>query len=267
MSVIHDRSRQLAAWRKRASIALLQKPGSTRKPRFFHLQKTVRSLEYLWVIGLSCIACSLSGLAQTPTPIDMSDLPDPPAAIAELIESGRVTFQSGRRMVSRARTPPQIVAETEYRIAYNYSAHSRWRINSGGELVIQVRYSRITWEPRHTIWFRDRPANESFWSDRLVLHEFDHVRISNDRRFKRQFEQLLRSQKVLTPTIERGRPVDRAYVDRLVDQHVGAVFSNIADLISIRYKELDRLTLHGRRPIPDDSALKEWFQDEAESTD
>jgi hypothetical protein len=210
-----------------------------------------------------------SAAAQRPTPIQLADLDQPPAAIGNLIVSGRVTLEAGPRPASD--TPgsgPRINAETHYTITYGFQNHSQWRITPDHrQVVIRVRYDRIQWQPRHTIWFRDRPSAAGFWSDRLLLHELDHVRISTDPRLKKRFEELLRQRNPIKRTVASGDVVDRRYVDRIVQQHAAEVFAEINDLVAIRYKELDRLTSHGLLPVPSDSPVAEYLKSEFDPTE
>ncbi len=57
-----------------------------------------------------------------------------------------------------------------------------------------------------------------------------------------------------------------SFVDRLVDEHVVKMFSEISDLVSIRYKELDRVTSHGLHPLPEDSSLSGLLRPSASET-
>ena len=215
------------------------------------------------ILWLFCSVCCV--VAEKPTPIKLTDLPEPPSDIRELIKAGLVTMEAGEREDSQtSQSSPKIIAETHYRIAYNYSTRSRWQVDSGNRrVVVTVRFRDIEWQPRHTIWFERKPATEGFWSDRLVLHEFDHVRVSTDPRVAERFEQLLRSRGSITKSLSSGDVVNRAFVDRLVEEHVSKVFSEISDLISIRYKELDRVTSHGLHPLPEDSSLSELLRPRA----
>lgn len=200
-------------------------------------------------------------IAQEPSSIEIGKLPDPPAEIGALVKQAQVSFEAGpRRPGDRTDSDRRIIAETHYRIGYKYSSQSNWRVTGGGrKLIVNVRYSQLQWRPTHTVWFRNRPADQGFWSNRLVLHELDHVRISNDPRFARRFEQRLREQPVLEREIRSGQVVSRRFVDSLVDRHVETIFQEVADLIAIRYRELDRLTGHGMRPIPTDSEMNRWL--------
>jgi hypothetical protein len=223
----------------------------------------------LWLTLVLWLLCSGSfAVAENPTPIRLADLPEPAAEIRDLIEAGRVTFEAGEREAAQTpRTGPRITAETHYRIAYNYNTRSRWKIDSKNRrVVITVRFRDIEWQPTHRIWFEKRPATEDFWSHPLVLHEFDHVRISTDPRVAERFEQLLRSKRSITQSLSAEDVVDREFVDRLVDKHVIEIFSEISELVSIRYKELDRVTSHGLHPLPEDSFLSGLLRPNASET-
>lgn len=208
-------------------------------------------------VGL-CLACSQIPLAaQNPSPFVLSSLPPPPPAIAELIKAGQVTFEAGERQ-SRAEPPtgPRIIAETQYKIAYNFNSRTRWKVDrSRRRVVITIRFRDIRWQPTHRIWFQNKPATADFWKDRLVLHEFDHVRISTDPRVGERFRSILRNKGSITSVLSRGDVVNREFVDRIVESYVSEVFSEVSDLVAIRYKELDRVTSHGQDDLPPDSSL------------
>jgi hypothetical protein len=226
-------------------------------------------LAFSMVVLVTLGAPSLA-VAQKPKPLDPTNLAKPPDSIQALIAAGKVKFEFGQRSESAQSTgapgAPGITAETHYRIAYNYDSRSSWKlISRGRRVVVTVQYNRVQWQPTHTIWFRNRPASasasasENFWSNKLVLHELDHVRISSDPRLARRFNQLLKEASVLNRAVADGEVVNRRYVDSLVDQHVAKIFAEISDLIAIRYKELDRITSHGVRPVPSDSVLIQWL--------
>lgn len=195
----------------------------------------------------------------------LEDLGPPPAEIARWIPRAGVRFRVGgpppeSESADRYREDwsDAVDAVTRYTIGYDYESRCRWRLwgrGDGRRLVIAVRFLEIRWEPQHVVWFRRQPAVESFWSDPLVLHELDHVRLSSDLRLKNRFAELLRETKSIGVPLSAGVRVDDRYVRRQVDEHVRGVFERIVELIEIRYRELDRLTGHGRRPLPPDAEL------------
>ncbi|EMI21358.1 hypothetical protein RMSM_01696 [Rhodopirellula maiorica SM1] len=206
--------------------------------------------------------------------IDLADLPSPPAEIAELIERGNVRFVYGPRPESMQskllpggsaaalRKGRRLAATTEYRMGYHYRSRNRWKfVNQNREadlreVRIGMRFSDVRLETEHTVWFRKRPESETFWTDRLVLHELDHVRISVDPLLEKRFRDLLRSNASITLSMERGETVAESRIHPAVDSHVTELFSRISDLVDIRYQELDRLTDHGLKAFPEGSSLE-----------
>ncbi len=249
------------------------RPRTERFHRFLGLRRFLgQGVLFAFVVGL-VVSGGLVPIspvaAEERVAIELGDLPQPPDEILALIRAGRVSFEAGPRdPLAEPRNGPRTTAETRYRIVYNYRSRSTWKVDrANARLVIHVRYLQIEWKPTHTVWFLRSPPTSDFWSNRLVLHEFDHVRISTDPRLAARFEQLLRDQRVLHRTIDDEAVVNREYVDRLVGQHVDEVFSEISDLISIRYRELDRLTRHGLEAVPNDSPLQELLRSAVPDTE
>ena len=160
-----------------------------------------------------------------------------------------------------AQTGRRIDAETSYEVAYGYRSRSRWRVDPvSKEVVVHVRYVEITWKPTHSIWLRRKPPADRFWSDPLVLHEFDHVRISSDQRLAKRFRQRLRERSTLRRRVHDVAAVDSEMVDGWIDDEVRRQFREMSELIRIRYQELDRWTDHGLRPLPTESPLNELLR-------
>lgn len=206
-------------------------------------------------------------MAEQPSPIRLDDLPPPPAEIADLIKAAGVTFTAGKRDDTDATsTGLKLAAKTRYQIEFNYRSRSRWKVGrEGRQVVIHLHFSHITWVPKHRVWFRRRPATETFWKDKLVLHELDHVRISSAPHWQANFAKALRVQRVLFHSLAPGDAVNQGMIDRLIDQHAQQVFSGTSDLISIRYRELDRLTQHGLLPVPAESPIQAMLKPVRES--
>ncbi len=206
--------------------------------------------------------------------IELAELSEPPERIAKLIEQGKVSMFYGRKpwreiVAARDRIGVsgrrlRLLAETKFELDYNYRSRSSWRIREGQkrELRVSVRYTEANLKYEHKIWFRHRPRTDGFWDDSLVLHEFDHVKISTKTILGEKFVQKLRASPVFTVTIGDDDRVDNAFVRKLIDKRVKDVFDEMVDLISIRYKELDRITDHGQRPIPAESKIESWLSDQ-----
>ena len=204
--------------------------------------------------------------------IELADLPDPPDEIAALIKNGKVTMSSGRKPWEEVRDARdrtgvsgsglRLAAETKFTLNYDYRSRMRWRSqdNADGQLVtINITYTRAKLIHDHKIWFRRRPHEERFWDDRIVRHEFDHVRLSSNPLIAKRFLEKLRETRTLRKQVGGNIQLDEKVVRGLVNEHVQSVFDEIVDLVGIRYKELDRETRHGLKPIQDDSEILDWM--------
>lgn len=207
-----------------------------------------------WMWATSFIQC----LAAAPLePFDRLDLPNPQPEIRRLLDRGPLRWDSGVRPAGIPATSKlKTAAETTYRIRYSYQSRANWKVNQlGNALTIKVRFKRVQWKATHRIWFRNQPPFNDFWGDRIVRHELDHLRISSDPRHAHRFQERLRQESVFRSPIRAGDVVNKALVDRLVEEHVDRIFQDQTDLIAIRYRELDRVTAHGRLPVPQDSPI------------
>lgn len=203
-----------------------------------------------------------SGANTGPVAFSVEAAGEPPRQLARLVDQADVDWLAGPRDPSWQ--PPandRIVAETRYKIEYQFRSRSHWRLTRGSnpELVIAVSYRNIEWNPRHEIWFFHRPEDATFWENTLVLHELDHVRISSDPRFREHFVKRLKDTAIIRlPPPADGR-VNSSVVSRVIDRHVADLFEQTSQLIAIRYLELDRLTSHGQRPLDADSEIARWM--------
>lgn len=200
-----------------------------------------------------------SNVASAAEPILLIDLPAPPETLASLVDTASVSFEHGpvdapRRIDSRT----LMAAETSYKINFDYQTRLRWRIR-GPRIEVRVNVVSIGWKLNHVIWFRRRPKEETFWQDRLVKHEFDHVRISADPRLESAFRARVAQWKTFTMMRSEigDQTIDQA-AKAIVRQRLSAMFRDITDLASIRYRELDRVTLHGRLPLPENADASIW---------
>ena len=200
--------------------------------------------------------------------IDLADLPKPPEAIEKLINEGTFRFLTGGQPQSSLgsfNSRGRLAGETRFKFRYRYDSRARWSFdrssansNSQSPMVnIVVRFRTLKLFASHDVWLRDVPSNESFWNDRVVLHEFDHVRISSDPRVEKLFydsaKSLERFQVPYANVAGRGGAIEGRRVQRLIEERMKDVLTRTSDMVRIRYRELDRVTEHGLRPIPDES--------------
>jgi len=204
-------------------------------------------------------------------PIERSSLPLPPPELAELIERGDVHLVTGGLPQSNPDTLPirgRLAGETRFRFRYRYDSRASWRLLPANDrsqaahrwVELTVRFRSLRWIVDHEVWLLEPPPAKDFWDDPVVLHEFDHVRLSTAPQIKDQFMKAakrLRSIRVpLQQIAEEGR-VDSAKVRSLIEAHMHDALVDTTDYVRIRYRELDRLTEHGLRPLPEDPGLIE----------
>lgn len=221
----------------------------------------------------------------------LTDLPKPPREIQTLLARGDVTFLIGGMQPSSvdpddASTAKRrkFDAETRYHMSYTFKSHCRWSFADPGQsqrLAIQTRYEKLQLEVEHRVWLREMPEIDSFWDSPLVRHELDHIRLSSDSRLNSRFVEAVEQLAKIELTPDESRPLlaaatsrkregtarNRTVLSRLVaddaqrwvEDRVRAEFDRTVELVEIRYRELDRQTDHGRKPVPDVGEVNSWL--------
>jgi hypothetical protein len=198
-------------------------------------------------------------VAQEAEPLPLELVPPPPTEMADLVQAADVRFEFGPEdSPKRITDNSPMAAETSYKIAFEYQSKLNWKV-VGNQVVVWVRIKDIDWNPSHVVWFRRAPDSERFWDNPLVRHEFDHVRISTDPRLEAAFRKRVDELKIIRfPKSELGqRSLEQASKDTLREE-LTSIFKDISALAEIRYRELDRVTRHGREPLPSDADQTVW---------
>lgn len=220
-------------------------------------------------------------------PLSLESLPKPPLELQPWLKAGNVQFLSGGRRPSTVTgtrstgaAGQRFDAETKFRLSYEFSSRCRWWWRDD-RLLVRVTYRRLGLSVSHEVWFRQRPTDlNRFWESSLVLHEFDHIRLSSDPRVLTRFKESVRENNQLEfdlaevrtllddETIrpdgnwssrQRDSRLKSDQVRRLVNARVREHFDRTVQLLEIRYQELDRVTGHGARPVPETGRLREWL--------
>lgn len=193
---------------------------------------------------------------------ELRELPEAPEEIQRLLARTPVVFEIGDERPSWARSGPggryHLAAETKYDFQHKFASRCRWdgaqsRRRAG--VLLKVTFRNVRFDLKHRIWLRRMPAAEGFWRDQLVLHELDHFRISSDPRHEREFRKLLSAIQSGGISVPGQPQLTTRIVDQLVNQKINDRFSQILELVAIRYKQLDYETSSGRRPVPAESSL------------
>lgn len=183
------------------------------------------------------------------------DLPAPPLAFEQLKKDGNVAFV----FYDAAKFPRQYAGETRFRIDYQAESNFRWRLirqaNGQRSLVIRTGFSEPQFQIQHQILLPSTTADQQFYLQRLVRHEFDHVRVSADPRYRNLLAKWLKDDlKVVRVEIdgEYSKRELNSLASKAVKEQADQLFQKMLELIQIRYSELDRTTRHGTEALPDD---------------
>jgi hypothetical protein len=247
---------------------------------------TGNHLTSLWL--LVCLSTVVGGwgnqnAAWGQTPVSLDSLPPAPEELKRWIDAGQVRFQTGtsdngqaasateseqasnhspRRDLDDDRQRVGLAAKTEYQIEFRCDLKTSWQWNpTSRELLISASLRQLHWQPVHTVWFRKLPDTENFWTHRLVLHEFDHVRLSCDPGMKARFAASLKPAIVIRHKLEVGQRISPPLIDQITNDYLQQRFAEIIELIDLRYLELDRATGHGRSPLRKASPLYELLRE------
>lgn len=207
------------------------------------------------------------------TAIEMSTLPSPPTTIGKNIDHGNVRFVTGGTPPATPDSFPQggrVAGETQFHFRYRYESHARWRVltrrdsaqrdsasrsSEGSDPMVQVSvtFRNLQWDVDHEVWLRKPPGAERFWSDPIVLHELDHVRISSAPQIESVFLDAIRpirSFRVALSEVAVNGKVDATKVQDLIALKMKRAMERTTEYVRVRYRELDRMTDHGLRPLP-----------------
>ncbi|MDV6032327.1 MAG: hypothetical protein F9B45_20020 [Phycisphaera sp. RhM] len=241
-------------------------------------------MAYIASVLVSSLICMAPAMGQTETSdrspdrgeerddrsveIRLDDLPKPAPEIAALIRHGTVRLITGGQPTSDAAALPvgqRLAGETRFTFRYRYDSRAQWQIENRRNALsqtmvsIRVRFRSIKLISTHDVWLRSPPSADQFWDDRVVRHEFDHVRISSDPRIEKHFLDAAKELEVMRVPLSSvaglGGKIDNAKVQALIETGMKQAMNNTTDYVRIRYRELDRLTRHGMLPLPDDVGL------------
>lgn len=247
----------------------------------------VRTINIAWMLFVFCVLQSLglrTTLAQQSTPpqanrsndsdrmaapvqvIRLEQLGDPPAVIAELIQRGQVRLITGGEPHTNPQTlspTGRLAGETRFTLRYRYDSHANWKIHAAAashasrekQVQIRVHFRFIKLITTHDVWLRNPPGADRFWDNSIVRHEFDHVKISSDPRIEMRFRDAVKKIKLmrvpLSKVVGAGGRIENTKVQALIESRMKQALKQVTDYVGIRYRELDRLTQHGRRPLPE----------------
>ncbi len=184
----------------------------------------------------------------------VDDLPEPTEEIAKLWKAVHVEF----KFYDAEQIQRRFSAETRMAMKYRLDFEFRWQMaREGGKrhLLVTIDHRPTKFELFHQILLPKEHATSTMYSVPLVLHELDHVRITADPRYPALFDQWFQ-EKTTTLKIELKRQARERDFEALIQEEMQTnaegCFERMLQMIEIRNRELDRLSRHGRVPLPVD---------------
>jgi hypothetical protein len=183
-------------------------------------------------------------------------LPLPPPDTLKQILMGNARFE----FYDAKSSAREFAGETKFEFRYTYRTQSRWRlIEQEGKpaLQISITYHNVKLFRSHRILLPEELLGDDWFNRTLTQHEFDHLAISSDSRLPALLVSMLtkRNSTITEPldSYSSEAPPSREELSRISSQVVAEssdkVFNDFVGLVSIRYRELDRITSHGRSPL------------------
>ena len=207
-------------------------------------------------------ACASRAVADLPQAIDSSgqsvDLPSPPDPLARLVEIGNVRFEFYDPRLEK----PPFAGETKFEFRYTFNSRSRWKLVHRQDqyaIELSVQYRQVELQRTHRVLLPEEMIGDDLFQQRLTLHEFDHLAISCDPRLPALLESMLKTRNAkIVMTLDEakygfsGEPTSAELTrisKRLVQEASDRVFEDFVAIVSIRYRELDRVSDSGRKPL------------------
>lgn len=216
------------------------------------LTSLVRRAQVTFVEGTTLLDSSV--------PADREQLNQLPNELLDSLRPQRSDAKNNSQTPDR-RTRSGLAAITAYRIEFRFSRQRHWDWDTASrEMTIHMKARLRSWQPIHTIWFRQSPEIETFWENQLVRHELDHVQLSNDESMRKRFASLLQEGNRQVHKLAPNQVPSDQLADELTDRWIHQQFGEIVKLINIRYRELDRITFHGTQALPEDSSLSDLLR-------
>lgn len=182
------------------------------------------------------------------------ELPTAPEHFADLVNRGEVDFE----FYDHVKAPREFPAETHFdfnlKFEYRYTYDIR-EISGQRTAVFKPRLKDFKISCVNKIFLPTNLRIENFWSNWLVAHEFEHVRLNCDDRPKRLAEYLLKQVRIADQTLQADESVDKDKINESYAASVEAIRIEVIRIIQANNDYLDELTRHGAKKLEDPEAF------------
>lgn len=184
----------------------------------------------------------------------------PPDKIANLVELGSVSID----YYDRRRSDQRFEGETRFRlnVGYRFRSYARPvktdRQTGVTRYQVSLRYQSVTTEITNEVLLPKRLSNN--WDSRLVLHEFDHVRINCNPRITALAQELVKSNNRIFVDMPQGQRPGEIQIQKVLEPKIQELVTAMTSLVQHQNDVFDKITSHGlTSEIPDPNFFERIF--------
>ena len=155
-----------------------------------------------------------------------------------------VTYEASRNKTSQGLTKFKYKWKSSFR--YNYSSRTL-----DGKVLVTIRAKA---QVHPTISHRILMPSEGKglpWHNRLLDHEYDHVAVSSDDRVVKLLKHLASNFVIKDIQVGSRDKITKAFLRARINDQLGKYENAIEQSVRSNYKLLDKMSIHGKKAIPD----------------
>jgi hypothetical protein len=137
--------------------------------------------------------------------------------------------------------------DVDWKYNYNYKILQQ---GDARQLELTVIDLRLQFSERHVVQMPLAYHRADVWETQLLLHEFDHVALSGDQRIKLLLDEVCGNLPTITVKLAGDEKPDDAFLGERVNDEITRREKAVLNLVRANYLLLDKVSDHGRVPIP-----------------
>ena len=181
-----------------------------------------------------------------------------PPAFTRLIDRGQVQLVVDDERLKAAKKRGLTLFRIISNYRYQYELKGVQRVSNDpsrlkGDVVAQLNVTRL--ELEHTVVVGNTFQPTQPWEDSLIEHEFDHVSISTDPRFRRIAKEVLEQPFRFSADWVKAQGLGRDQVDEKIKEEVSTRIAELERIVQANYDALDRESQDGRANLRERSVF------------
>ncbi len=186
--------------------------------------------------------------------------PEPPAWIKPVFDRGLTKLEFYDPVTKPQKFPgwTNYKFELNHRFTYEYDFRETTKKESSKKRIVVTiipTFTMVELPVRHQILLPERYDTPRVWDAPLAQHELEHVAISAHHRVALLAKHLVKQIQKIERTIDKPSQITDDWVKKLVDELITPRREALDALLTANNRQLDKLTGHGARPLPDRDAF------------